>query len=348
MHISKAALLLLMMCACTAPGPAAPNRSAEPSVAQTARSTRSVPSSHSPDAAGELPGFAGSWRTSYGALRLKVEGLTAKGRYRYGSGGTIEGLIEGRTLRARYEEPGGVTGRARFVLSEDGASFRGIWRAGAVSDAELDAGPSAVWEGTRIVPVANRTWLIVLEAYWQGDLLEPDYSYGEMLGAFFERLPDVEFRQRFFAGPEDFERIVSECAQLEEPVVLYISSHGSPEGIHSPQGMIAGDVLGRAVAQIPNLRLLHLGACEALLGELPARIRAAAGEDTSFPISGFTRKVDWGGSALVDFTYLDLVLERGLEPEQAVAQTRRLVLFAGAGVPEDAAIPATDLKVSQP
>jgi methyl coenzyme M reductase subunit C len=50
----------------------------------------------------------------------------------------------------------------------------------------------------------------------------------------------------------------------------------------------------------------------------------------------------------VDFTYLDLVLERGLEPEQAVAQTRRLVLFAGAGVPEGAAIPATDLKISQP
>ena len=32
---------------------------------------------------------------------------------------------------------------------------------------------------------------------WQADLHEPDYSYGEMLGAYFERLPHVAFRQRF-------------------------------------------------------------------------------------------------------------------------------------------------------
>ncbi len=293
-------------------------------------------------------GFAGSWRTTYGLMRLRVEGPLATGAYAHGAGGTLDGVVDGAVLRAAYAEPGGVRGRARFELAADGASFRGKWLAGAQDDAQLDVGEASDWEGTRIVPVPGRVWLVVLEAYWQEGLHEPDYSYGEMLGAFFERLPDVQFRQRFFSSPADFERLVQECAQLEEPVVLYLSSHGSPQGIASPQGLVSGEVIGRAVARIPRLKLLHLGACEALAGDLPRAIRAAAGDGAGFPVSGFTRKVDWAGSALVDFTYLDLVLERGLDPIRAVQETRRLVAFASSTTTDDAAIPATDLAISTP
>jgi hypothetical protein len=316
--------------------------------------TRAAPASQrhaavdADDPATPAPGsFAGSWATTYGRLRLRLDGTHARGAYTYGSGGTVEGVVDGRVLRVAYEEPGGVRGRARFELSADGLRFRGTWREGARVDADLDAGSTSRWDGTRIVPVKDRVWLVVLEAYWQGGLHEPDYSYGEMLGAFFERLPDVQFRQRFFSGPEDFERLAGECAELEEPVVLYISSHGSPREISAPGGAIPGEVIGRAVARIPNLKLLHLGACAGLAGDLPRTIRAAAGPDACFPVSGFTRTVDWGGSALVDFTYLDLVLERGMEPAAAVAETRRLVLFAGARVPDGAGIPATDLAISE-
>lgn len=292
--------------------------------------------------------FAGDWRTTYGRMRIEVDGNHATGTYSHGAGGKFQGIVDGDVLRVVYEEPGGVRGRARFALAADGSGFRGVWLAGVEDDAQLDAGRSSAWEGTRIVVVEGRVWLVVLEAYWQEGLHEPDYSYGEMLGAFFERLPDVQFRQRFFSSPSEFERLVEECAQLAEPVVLYLSTHGSPEGLASPHGLITGDLIGRSVARIHDLKLLHLGACEALVGDLPRSIRAAAGERACFPVSGFTRKVDWAGSALVDFTYLDLVLERGLDPASAVDQTRRLVAFASSTTAEDAAIPATDLTISLP
>lgn len=291
------------------------------------------------------PTFAGAWRSSYGTLRIALDGAHATGRYSYGAGGTIDGVVEGRILRLAYTEPGDVVGRATFELSEDGASFRGVWKQGAAEALALDDATAGSWSGERIVPVPGRVWLVVLEAYWQGDLHEPDYSYGEMLGAFFERLPNVAFRQRFFHDEADFLRLARECEALDEPVVLYVSSHGSPDGIASPGGNVSGATIGAAVAGIGNVKLVHLGACEALAGKLPDEIRAAAGKGARFPISGFTRSVDWGGSALVDFTYLDLVLERGLEPEAAVAETRRLVAFASGAVLEGAAIPATDLTI---
>jgi hypothetical protein len=303
----------------------------------------SAPATPPPDA------FTGAWATTYGRLRLQVAGRKVRGTYASGStSGIVEGDVDGRVLRVAYEESTGVGGRARFNLSPDGSSFHGTWRPGARTDADLDTEPTSRWDGTRVVPVKDRVWLVVLEAYWQGGLHEPDYSYGEMLGAFFERLPDVEFRQRFFSGPIDFERLAGECAELEEPVILYVSSHGGPAEIFAPGGSVTGEVIGRAVARIPNLRLLHLGACSGLAAGLPRSIRDSAGAEARFPVSGFTRNVDWGGSALVDLTYLDLVLEHGMDPVDAVEETRRLVTFAGASVPAGATIPATDLTISTP
>lgn len=338
---SAAGFALVLAVACSAPDPA--HRAATPA-ATRAIGTPRQPSSPAPQSPAAT-GFAGAWRSTYGTLRIAVDGARATGRYAYGEGGTVEGVVDGNVLRVAYAEPGGVVGRARFELAADGASFRGRWKKDARDDAELDGPGTSAWTGTRIVPVAGRTWLVVLEAYWQADLHEPDYSYGEMLGAYFERLPDVAFRQRFFGGRDDFVRLVRECESLEEPVVIYVSSHGEPGGIACPGGLLDGATIGAALARVPNVKLLHLGACSALEGDLPRKIRAAAGPDARFPVSGFRRAVDWGSSALVDFTYLDLVLARGVEPEAAVAETRRLVAFAGDSVPKGAAIPATDLAI---
>jgi hypothetical protein len=60
------------------------------------------------------------------------------------------------------------------------------------------------------------------------------------------------------------------------------------------------------------------------------RLLRAAGRppDRRFPISGFARPADWAGSAIVDFTYLELALGRNLDPREAAAHTKRLIRFA--------------------
>ena len=52
------------------------------------------------------------------------------------------------------------------------------------------------------------------------------------------------------------------------------------------------------------------------------------GPGATFPISGYTRTADWGGSAVVDFTLLDLIFSHGLSPADAVAKTRQMLSFA--------------------
>lgn len=336
--------LALLLAACSAPLPDSSADARVPAFATRAQRAVVEPVTETRAQSPTVASFQGSWQTTYGRLRIRLDGERATGRYSYGAGATLEGRVDGSVLRFVYTEPDGVTGRARFELADDGASFRGVWKQGARDDSELDDPGTNRWTGSRVVPVEGRVWLVVLEAYWQAGLHEPDYSYGEMLGAFFERLPNVAFRQRFFGGQEDFVRLARECEALEEPVIVYVSSHGTPEGIASPGGLLSGATIGAALAHVPNVKLLHLGACAGMASKLPEEIRAAAG--ARFPISGFTRPVDWGGSALVDLAYLDLVLERGLEPAEAVSETRRLVTFAGAKVPKGAAIPATDLAVS--
>jgi len=324
-----AALLAALVFACAAPSAIAPSQ----------------PLAAAVDAHPASSSFAGLWRTTFGALALDIDGTRATGTYTYGTGGRLEGQVSGGTLRARYFEPGGVEGLATFVLGDDALSFEGVWQVGATEELALDDTSLERWSGTRVVPVEGRVWLVVLEAYWQAGLHEPDYSYGEMLGAFFERLPNVAFRQRFFHGPQDFVRLVRECEALAEPVVLYVSAHGSPKGIGSPGGTIDGATIGSALVHVPDVQLVHFGACEALAGNFASEVRAAAGPRARFPISGFTTAVDWGGSALVDFTYLTLVLEHGFAPADAVAETRRLVAFAGASAPSGSPIHGTDLVI---
>jgi hypothetical protein len=77
-----------------------------------------------------------------------------------------------------------------------------------------------------------------------------------------------------------------------------------------------------------ELRLLHFGTCLVAAGEIPKKIYQALGAEADFPISGYVNEADWGGSAVVDFTYLDLVLARGLSPADAVSQSRKMMTFA--------------------
>lgn len=276
--------------------------------------------------------FAGTWDSSFGTLRFTREGELFTGFYTYTPGSRVEGTVEGRVLRGTYFEPSGdgegVRGRFAFALAEDGQSFRGTWREGLGDALDPLNRREQRWSGKRIQADPNRIWFVILEENWESSLREPEYSFGAMLRAFFERVPRIGVRHRFVHDRADLERFCGELAGLVEPVVLYVSSHGSPEGLAIGADGISPEVLGAALQQVGDLRLLHLGSCAVLAGDAPDRIREAAGPGKSFPISGFVESVDWASSAIVDFTYMQLVLEQGMDPAAAVAATRRMLSFA--------------------
>ena len=328
------AVLLLLLAACAAPTPTGPAPAA----------TDVTPSAA---AAESRAGFTGVWHTTYGSMRLSQTGAHVTGSYAYADGSRIEGDVQGRELHALYTEPGGVAGRALFTLQPDGAAFHGLWRPDPerpLLPADADA---QSWDGTRVEAVPGRVWLVILEAPWEESLDEPPYSYGDMLHSFFARVPDVEVRHLLFHDKADFVRACHEVGQLVGPVVLYVSSHGSREGLNAGPDTIDGRTIGEALRDAGDLRLLHLGSCELLAGDAAAEIRAAAAPHAAFPISGFTVAVDWAGSAIVDFTYMSLVLEGGMDPVEAVRATRSMVSFAGEGREGDE-IPGADLIISPP
>ena len=68
----------------------------------------------------------------------------------------------------------------------------------------------------------------------------------------------------------------------------------------------------------------------------------------AFPISGYTTSVDWAGSAILEFTYFDMILSRGMAPADAAEQVRKLIAFAGHKNIDGAAIPAAGFKLLLP
>ncbi len=135
-----------------------------------------------------------------------------------------------------------------------------------------------------------------------------------------------------------------EIGELAGPVVLYVSSHGTPEGLQAGGDSIDGATIGSALRDAGDLRLLHLGGCSMMRGDMAGDIRAMAAPHARFPISGFTRDVDWAASALVDLAYMDLVLEQELAPADAVEQARAMLSFAGEGARGEP-LPGTDLVI---
>ena len=342
--ILAASLLLVSLCACqtaqraqtrAASAPVRASRSAaihDHSVAQAERVSAA-------------DGFDGVWRTSYGTLRIRSSAERVLGHYDYDGGADIEGRIVNGELAFVYTEADGTRGAGLFQLSEDGARFDGVWQADPEAHLALDDAALPRWSGERSVPVPGRTWLVVLEQHWEESLSEHEFSYGDMLRAFFQRLPEVEVRHRYFHDQHNLLRYCRELGGLSEPVVVYISSHGSPEGVGAGADNVDGRAIGEALRDVGDIALVHFGACSVMAGHVAEDLRAAAAPHAPFPISGFGVDADWSGSAIVDFTYLDLVLERGFEPADAVEQVRSMLSFASDESSEDDAIGAVDLRI---
>jgi hypothetical protein len=275
--------------------------------------------------------FSGVWKTTFGMMRLSQDGEKVSGCYASGGQSGITGSVQSGVLTFTYKEPSGIDGSGEFTLSDDAATFAGTWKS--------SNGKSGTWDAKRVVPVPGRTWLVVLEANWEQDLRENEYSYGDMLKQFFSRTPGVVMRHRYFDEGGDFAKWCSELPYLSEPVVLYVSSHGTEEGITVGKNTLSGDFIGRQLRHARNIKLVHLGACLTMAGNVADEIRAASG--LKAPVSGYTKEADWAGSAVIDFMLLDLILCRNAPPAEAVRQVQKSMTFAGeTEVPDNMVKPA--------
>ena len=271
-------------------------------------------------------GWDGIWETGFGRVRLIHDEGCVHG-FSEGAGlCLIDGRVQNGRLEFRYREPN-ASGEGWFQMDGEGGDFAGEWRA----QGRAEWSP---WSGRRLRAEPGLTWLVVLEAHWQRSLAQRDYAFGNMLREVFARLPNVRVRQRFFHDAQSLEHWCRELLFLPEPAILMIASHGVAEGLS-----VHGEVINTArvldsLRYADNLRLLHFSSCSVGLdGE-------GALADRACPVSGYAASVDWGASALLEFTYLDLMLNRGMDPAEAAAKLPALLSYSGDGVSADSPYPA--------
>jgi hypothetical protein len=285
-------------------------------------------------------GFDGLWNSTFGPLRL-IQGKEEVHGYYEGLGSsTIDGRLDGKRLVFRYKEPR-AEGDGSFELADDGYTFQGQWR--------QDGAPAySPWVGQRILPVPGLVWLVVLEAYWQRGLGEKEYAFGNMLREFFARVPHVEVRQRFFNNEAGLTKWCRELLYLAEPTALVLATHGTPEGLTAHGELIRAKPIADVLRQTDNIRVLHFSSCLLMESGRAGDFFRELRQELRFPISGYTTSVDWAASALIEFTYLDMILARGLDPQAAAQQVIKLIAFAGNGGPLDSPYPPAHFSIWQP
>ncbi|MBL4844154.1 MAG: hypothetical protein JKY65_01400 [Planctomycetes bacterium] len=264
--------------------------------------------------------FSGLFETRYGRIRLEQHGDAVSGLYRYsGNWGRIKGTVKKGRLSFEWREPT-TRGKGEFKLGPKGVQLRGKW--------SVEGQPQKEWNGQRVRPRPGVRWLVVLEAYWEEQLEQSEYSFGAMLRAYFRRYPRVEVRHRRFGDKADFVRAGREIAFLAEPVVLVIASHGVNGQLVAGQERIKPDLVGRVLKDLPNLSLVHFSSCEIFVGDTLKSIRAELPKGRKVPFSGYAVSVDWSGSALLEQLYFDLVLGRGISPKRAARFVKSELSFA--------------------
>jgi len=281
-------------------------------------------------------GFEGIWQSTFGPLRLVQDPERIQGSYEGLGRSSLDGRLQGKRLEFRYREPR-AQGEGWFELAADGVSFQGQWRPDGTA-------AWAPWYGPRIVPVPGLRWLVVLEAYWQRGLGEKEYAFGNMLREFFARIPNVEVRQRMFTDEEGLEKWCRDLLYLPEPIALVIATHGTEEGLSAGGELIRAERLADVLRHGDNIQVLHFSSCLLMDSGPAGNFARALHETVPFPISGYTTSVDWAASALIEFTYLDMMLARGLDPQTAAEQLTRLLTFAGESGPGDSPYPAAHFR----
>lgn len=266
--------------------------------------------------------FDGLWNTSFGPMRLRQSGDRCEGQYRYqGLACTISGTVTNGRFNFSYSQPDGERGEGWFSLAS-ADEFTGQWKSAGMNAYEA-------WTGGRMIARPGVTRLVVLESNWERGLADREYSFGDMLRVFFQRVPNVVVTQRMIHTADDVRRYVGEVAFVPEPTIVYFSSHGTRDGLSLDGGSIKAEEIGAALKGCTNLVLVHFGACELMAGDAAQRVRSNAGAALrGIPISGYANTADWAGSALTDFTYLSLIFEHNLSPNAALDEVRRNLRFA--------------------
>lgn len=268
--------------------------------------------------------FSGNWQTTYGRMILEQSGDEVKGGYFFSGYCEISGKIdENGRFNFRYVEPSAV-GEGWFELSSGGEAFTGKWRQdGTVVWYD--------WTGTRSLPEdTSKIWLVVLESEWQESMNEDEYSFGDMLEAFFARLSEIEVRQRFVHDKRDLINFCAETAILPGKVCILFATHGEKEGLVLRDGIAGADEIIDALKPCENLLLIHFSSCNIMSGDIPDRIlRSRRDWNDGFVVSGYVQPVDWAGSAVFEFYYLNLILENGYTPREAAETAEHIFRFSG-------------------
>ena len=274
--------------------------------------------------ASELPDYSGTWDTTYGTLFLQQENSHVSGYYTYDAYSTIDGSVgrDGR-LVFTYTEPT-ASGEGWFELSGDSMSISGMWRPDG-------GGQWFEWEGYRAgAGVSPSNWLVILESEWQSSLSEQEYSFGEMLAAWFARVPGVTVRHRFIHDVDDLTSFCLESSGLPGELYLVIASHGSSSGIELASGTVSSREFVDAIRPLHNLAMIHFSCCEIMSGRTPqAIISSRSNWPADFVVSGYSRSVDWGASGLIEIFYFNQILENGLSPHEAANSVIEDIDFAG-------------------
>jgi hypothetical protein len=260
-------------------------------------------------------GLDGLWDTSIGRLHLVEAGEQVRGGAEHDETARVEADVTGGGRYTFRVEGSRIKGRGRIELEQHGYALGGEW----IQD-EMPAQPL---QGRRVLPHPALTWLVVMEAHWQRTLDDKEYAFGHMLRELFARVPWAQVRHRFYADEASLVRWCRQLTYLPEPTVLVITGHGETSGLTVEGRPIAMPAVVDALRLADGLKLLHFSAC--LVGQDAGQALAAA----PFPVSGYTTPVDWAQSALTEFIYLDMILEKGLAPARAAEQLLALVRFSG-------------------
>ena len=265
-------------------------------------------------------GFDGLWDTSIGRVRVAQHAGAATAIHEYPAVNLQATFENGRLVLAMTGE--NIGGRGTAELDPTGLTFTGEW--------QEPNQPTRPFSGQRVMPRPGLSWLVVLEAHWQRALDDAEFSFGKMLDELFARLPRVQVRHRYY---HDEGSLLHWCRQLlfvPDPIVLVITGHGEANGLAVNGRIVPMRGIIDTLRGADALDLMHFSSC--LVGLDSER----AFGDIPFPISGYTTRIDWAESALTEFIYLDMMLEKGLPPAEAAEQLLRLVRFAG-----DEAIPGS-------
>jgi hypothetical protein len=260
-------------------------------------------------------GCDGLWDTSIGRLHLIDEGGRVSGGVEHDEAARLEAETDANGRFRLKVEGTRIKGSGLFELDAHGYALGGEW----VQDGQ----PVQQLAGRRVLPRPGLTWLVVLEAHWQRALDENEFAFGHMLQELFARVPWAQVRHRFYDDEASVARWCRQLRYLPEPAVLVITGHGEANGLTVEGRPIPMPAVIDALQLADGLKLLHFSAC--LVGQDAGQALATA----PFPVSGYTTAVDWAQSALTEFIYLDMILEKGLAPARAAEQLLALVRFSG-------------------